>query len=115
MGLFPGRADWEAARRTAGLVTSQHDDMHAGELETSLLLYAFSQLVGDSQPDADHSAPTRPHLLLLGMAGYSATGVIGSPSLATADKGKRVVASLVESFAAQLQLMTKSSLKEGAS
>jgi creatinine amidohydrolase len=115
MGLFPGRADWEAARRTAGLVTSQHDDMHAGELETSLLLHAFSQLVGDSQPDADHSAPARPHLLLLGMAGYSATGVIGSPSLATADKGKLVVESLVASFAAQLQVLNEPPAKKGAS
>lgn len=40
MALFPSGADWTRARQAAGLVTSNHEDMHAGELETSILLHA---------------------------------------------------------------------------
>jgi creatinine amidohydrolase len=115
MGLFPSRADWEAARLAAGLDTTEHEDMHAGELETSLVLYAFPELVTDGYRDADHSASDRRHLLMLGMAGYSASGVIGSPSLATVDKGKRVAESLVGSFAVHMQLLTRPSASEGVS
>jgi tetratricopeptide (TPR) repeat protein len=32
MTLFPGRDDWNHARLDAGLATTSHDDMHAGEL-----------------------------------------------------------------------------------
>jgi creatinine amidohydrolase len=38
MALFPARDDWHAARHAAGLATDSHSDMHAGELETSILL-----------------------------------------------------------------------------
>ncbi|MGH3678890.1 MAG: creatininase family protein [Natronosporangium sp.] len=48
---------------------------------------------------ADHDAPHRPHLLSLGMRSYTDTGVIGKPSLATAEKGKAVLDSLVDGFA----------------
>src|SRR3954464_4544222 len=37
--LFPGRADWDRARADAGVSSTGHSDMHAGELETSLLLH----------------------------------------------------------------------------
>ncbi len=38
-------------------------------------------------------------LLTLGMAGYTKSGVIGRPSLGTADKGHAFLASPVRSFA----------------
>ncbi|HEX2033440.1 MAG TPA: creatininase family protein, partial [Chloroflexota bacterium] len=40
MVFFPTHEDWAAARTAAGLVSSGEDDMHAGELETSMLLAA---------------------------------------------------------------------------
>ena len=40
VGLYPSRADWTEARQAAGISSSNHDDMHAGELETSVLLAA---------------------------------------------------------------------------
>jgi creatinine amidohydrolase len=107
MSLFPGRADWELARHEAGLATSQHDDMHAGELETSLLLHAHPELVHPAYADADRIVPERPHLLTIGIQGYSNTGVIGSPSLATAQKGKLAAESLVGSFASHLRVLTE--------
>jgi creatinine amidohydrolase/Fe(II)-dependent formamide hydrolase-like protein len=45
MALFPARDDWNDARRGAGLTTDNHSDMHAGELETSILLHAFPDVV----------------------------------------------------------------------
>jgi creatinine amidohydrolase len=102
--LFPTRADWDTARQAAGLETSAHDDMHAGELEVSLLLHAWPHLVGADYKSADHVAE-RPLLLVRGVAGYSETGVIGRPSLGSAEKGRAVLASLTQSFAAHLQLL----------
>lgn len=95
MALFPGSADWRNARAAADLTTDQHDDMHAGELETSILLHALPEVVRPSYQNADHEAPDRPHLLTLGMRAYTPTGVIGRPSLATAEKGKAVLDYLV--------------------
>ncbi len=102
MALFPGAAEWVAARRAAGIETSDQSDMHAGELETSLLLHARPDLVRPGYETADRLADDRPHLLTLGMAAYTESGVIGRPSLASAAKGRAVLDSLVESFAGHL-------------
>jgi creatinine amidohydrolase len=80
--------------------------MHAGEIETSLLLHLSPHLVGDGYRDADHLAD-RPDLLLLGMRGYTTSGVIGQPSLATADKGKAILDSLSATFARTLRLLQR--------
>lgn len=39
IALFLQGPEWEEARSEAGVQTSNHDDMHAGEAETSILLY----------------------------------------------------------------------------
>jgi creatinine amidohydrolase len=99
MSLFPTNEDWASARATAGLMTTDHEDMHAGELETSILLYAVSDLVRPGYITGDHVANERSALLTLGMKAYSASGIIGRPSLASAAKGKELLASFVTSFA----------------
>lgn len=104
MALYPRREDWETARREAELDSSSHDDMHAGEIETSLLLHLCPELVRDSHRAADHRTE-RPDLLVVGMRGYTETGVIGAPSLATASKGKAVLDSLTASFASSLAVL----------
>jgi creatinine amidohydrolase len=103
--LFPGRDDWQAAREYAGMATNGHDDMHGGELETSVLLHAHPELVRDSYATADHEASHRLHLLVTGMAAYTTTGIIGRPSLATAAKGKAALDCLVVSFADHLKII----------
>jgi creatinine amidohydrolase/Fe(II)-dependent formamide hydrolase-like protein len=45
---------------------------------------------------ADHEAASRRHLLTLGMAAYTTSGVIGRPSLGTAEKGKALLDSLTQ-------------------
>lgn len=104
MALYPGRDDWEAARQQAGLASSSHDDMHAGEIETSLLLHLCPELVRDGFEGADHVAERR-DLLLLGMKAYTSSGVIGRPSQASAAKGQTVLQSLTESFAGTLAVL----------
>ena len=97
LALYPGRDVWERARNAAGLESTGHDDMHAGELETSLLLHLWPDQVGASYRSEDHVVD-RPHLLIRGMAGYTKTGVIGRPSLATSKKGEQVLRSLTSDF-----------------
>ncbi|MFD0378913.1 creatininase family protein [Streptomyces sp. NPDC127112] len=102
MSLFPQGREWNRAREHAGLSSNAHDDMHAGEIETSILLHSEPALVRPGYEEADHDASDRPFLLTLGMKEYTKSGVIGFPSQATAEKGKAVLASLTASFADHL-------------
>ncbi|GAA2079723.1 creatininase family protein [Actinomadura alba] len=105
MALFPSVEAWAKARSAAGIVTSADDDMHAGELETSLLLHAHPDLVRPGYASSDHLAADREHLLTLGMAAYTESGVVGRPSLASAEKGRDALASLVGSFGETLSVL----------
>jgi creatinine amidohydrolase len=87
VGLYPSREDWADARTAANITSSNHDDMHAGELETSILLAAYPTSVRDGWNTADHHAPDRRYLTSLGISAYTDTGVIGQPSQATKEKG----------------------------
>jgi creatinine amidohydrolase len=107
MALFPTGGDWAEARKSAGLVTSNHEDMHAGELEKSILLHAHPELVRDGYQTADWVVDDRRHLLTTGMSEYTQSGVIGRPSLASAEKGKAVLASLVDRFASVLEILRR--------
>ncbi|WP_330318729.1 creatininase family protein [Streptomyces platensis] len=98
MALFPGSADWDTARTRAGVETPSHTDMHAGEVETSILLYAHPELVKEGYESADCVADDRKQLLTLGMSAYTESGVIGRPSLASARKGQELLAGLTEAF-----------------
>ncbi len=105
MTLFPTNRDWDRARAAAGMTTSAHEDMHAGEFETSVLLHTWPAVVRAGNETADWTADERPHLLSLGMAPYTSSGIIGRPSLGTAEKGKLALTSLVESFGEHLRIL----------
>lgn len=102
MALFPHRDDWDHARKAGGLTTSGHEDMHGGELETSILLYASPESVRPGFEDADFVVPDRTHLHLVGMTGYTESGLIGRPSLATPEKGRLALADLAQRFEGHL-------------
>jgi creatinine amidohydrolase len=104
MALLPHRDDWEQARKVGGLVTSNHEDMHGGELETSILLHATPDQVRDGADD--WVAPERTHLHEIGVGEYSRSGIIGRPSLASADKGRLVLDELVRLAKAHLNHLT---------
>ncbi|MGW2257614.1 creatininase family protein [Streptomyces sp. NPDC004749] len=105
MALFPGSADWADARDRAGVQTSSQSDMHAGEVETAILLHAQPELVRPGYENSDFLADERKHLLTLGMPAYTESGVIGRPSLGSAAKGKELLAGLVESFGDYFSLL----------
>jgi creatinine amidohydrolase len=105
MALFPTSADWDDARADAGVETSNHEDMHGGEAETSILLYRFPDLVRPGFEDADHVANDRRHLLVDGMRAYTTSGIIGRPSLATAEKGERLLAAFSRLFKDHLAVL----------
>ncbi|MGL5867185.1 MAG: creatininase family protein [Dermatophilaceae bacterium] len=106
MIVFPGRTDWGTARSAAQLTSDASADMHGGEGETSLLLHGAPHLVRDGWQNADHEAPERPDLLLLGIRGYTPTGIIGTPSAATADKGRVMLDALTAAFAPHLTVLS---------
>jgi creatinine amidohydrolase len=97
--LFPRSEDWTDARRAAGVITSNHEDMHGGEAETSILLATAPETVRSDYHDADFTIDERRNLLTIGIRAYSESGVIGRPSLATAEKGRL----LLEAFSAQFK------------
>jgi creatinine amidohydrolase len=107
MALFPAGLDWHQARVDAGMETSSHEDMHAGELETSILLSAMPHVVRPGYETGDWLADDRRHLLTLGVSEYTKSGVIGRPSAATAEKGTAALASLVRSFADTLSVLER--------
>ncbi|WCD87241.1 Putative mycofactocin system creatinine amidohydrolase family protein MftE [Streptomyces xanthophaeus] len=107
VSLFPLGPDWDRARDHAGLVSDRHADMHAGEIETSILLHAAPELVRDGFIDADHDGGPRPFLLVQGVGAYTSSGVIGYPSHATAEKGKAVLESLRSGFVAHLDALSE--------
>ncbi len=102
MALFPHRDDWEHCRKAGGLVTGNHEDMHGGELEVSILLHVAPELVREGYQDDDCIADERTHLHIVGMAGYTESGMIGRPSLATREKGELVLAALTDTFGRHL-------------
>ncbi|MEU7427644.1 creatininase family protein [Streptomyces sp. NPDC040750] len=108
MALFPAAEDWEEARERAGVVTSLLTDMHAGEIETSILLHAHPEFIRPGHESTDFTADDRRHLLTVGMSAYTESGVIGRPSLGSAEKGKELLASLAESFAPYFASVTSS-------
>lgn len=91
VGLYPSRDDWAEARHAAGISSNNHDDMHAGELETSILLAAHPAYLRDGWQSSDHTASDRRYLTTLGMSAYTTSGVIGYPSRANAEKGHMVL------------------------
>jgi creatinine amidohydrolase len=106
VALFPVHEDRARARVDAELESSSAEDMHGGEFEVSLLLHGAPHLVSDGIDQDDHSAPNRPHLLTLGMAGYTTNGIIGQPSLASAAKGKALLDSLSAAARTHLEAIT---------
>lgn len=110
MALYPSRVDWDEARVAAGMETTAHEDMHAGEIEASILLAAWPEYLGDgwqkAWSDDDHLADDRRHLLTHGMAAYTESGIIGRPSLATEAKGQVALQILGQNAVEVVEILT---------
>lgn len=106
IGLYPSREDWTEARAAAAITSSSHDDMHAGELETSILLATHPDYLRDGWVADDHSATDRRYLTTLGIGAYTTTGVIGYPSKATEAKGHTALDHLGRNAATLIDILT---------
>jgi creatinine amidohydrolase len=104
MALFPDSPGWKAATAAAGIQTSTSSDMHAGEIETSVLLHTDPALVRPGYAAGDHLADDRDRMLSVGLAPYTDSGVVGRPSLASAAKGEALLASFTATFGQVLAL-----------
>lgn len=103
MLLYPTSYDWKTARTAAGCVTDNHQDMHAGEAETSILLAVAPDRVRPGWQAADHEVDDRSLLTLFGMERFTETGVIGRPSEASAEKGQALLEALVAGLSRPLK------------
>jgi creatinine amidohydrolase len=106
LGVYPSRDDWTEARQAGGITSTNHDDMHAGELETSILLAAHPAYVREGWQSSDHSATDRRYLTTLSISAYTTSGVIGYPSRANADKGHLVLNHLGQAAGKLITLLT---------
>ncbi|MEB3029955.1 mycofactocin biosynthesis peptidyl-dipeptidase MftE [[Mycobacterium] nativiensis] len=87
------------ARDVAWLACAAQDaDAHAGHTETSLLLYLSPDEVRISQARPGNRAPLAellPAMRRGGVAAVSAVGVLGDPTTASAEEGRRTFAEMV--------------------
>lgn len=100
--MCPARQHWQAAMDYAGVESTISEDMHGGEVETSILLHSMPEVVKKNEI-ADHDAPDRPLLTLYGMRHYTETGVIGFPSRASREKGGALLEKMAEVIGAEIE------------
>ncbi|MBZ0224046.1 MAG: creatininase family protein [Dokdonella sp.] len=93
--ISPTRQHWQAAMSFAGVEKTVSEDMHGGEVETSILMYAMPEVVRHDEIE-DWEATERPLLTLFGMRHYTKSGIIGFPSKATPEKGRLLVGKMAE-------------------
>jgi creatinine amidohydrolase len=102
--LIPSARQWNMDRKRPHLLlvdfysglSDKGDNLHAGEIETSMMLHLEPERVGANKPDDFVPEWSRADLTHFGMRGISPTGVWGRPSRATAEKGARWFAEAVE-------------------
>lgn len=82
---------------------------HADEIETSMMLYIAPQTVDMKKAVKDYSKQGRGGLTRNpnGPGTYSKTGIWGDPTLATKEKGKLLVDTLVENIVKQINELKK--------
>jgi creatinine amidohydrolase len=78
---------------------SLRDDLHAGRVETSLLLALHPELVRHERAVAGPGSVTMSDLVRYGVQAVSPTGVLGDPTGASADEGRRLFAALADQLA----------------
>jgi creatinine amidohydrolase len=89
------------------------DNLHAGEVETSMMLHLAPERVRMDKPEDFVPEWSRADLTHFGMRGISPTGVWGYPSRGTAEKGAKWFAEAVE-YSVQRIRSLKQAFKRGA-
>jgi len=81
------------------------DNLHAGEMETSMMLYLSAERVRSDKPADFVPKWSRADLTHLGMKGISPTGVWGYPSRANAEKGEKWFAESIEYSVERIRIL----------
>ena len=79
--------------------TEKAVDSHAGRTETSLMLHLRPDSVRQHLAEAGNTAPISdlmPYMVVGGVRSVSVNGVLGDPTGATADEGRRLFRSIVD-------------------
>jgi creatinine amidohydrolase len=85
-------------------VSEQQGGTHADEMETSMMLYIAPEVVDMSKAANDYHPGPGPLSRAPGGPGtYSATGIYGSATLATREKGQFVVEALVKALVGEIE------------
>jgi creatinine amidohydrolase len=92
-------------------ISKQEGGTHADEIETSMMLVIAPETV-DMQKAVKDYHPGKGPLTRTPNAGgtYSATGIWGDPTLATKEKGERVVRALADAIARDVEELRKAAL-----
>ncbi len=104
------RLDGEGKRCAAFSVSPRNGDAHAGRTETSLLLHLDPSCVRSELAEPGEGRPLRGLLERLqteGVRAVSPNGVLGDPSGATADEGRRLFEESVAGCTAMLDVLLK--------
>jgi creatinine amidohydrolase len=88
-------------------VRQQEGGTHADEIETSMMLYIDPSLVDMSKAAKDYHSQGTGGLTRdpKGPGTYSPTGIWGDATLATREKGRRVVEAMVEGMLAEIEAL----------
>lgn len=88
-------------------VSEQPGGTHADEIETSMMLYMAPEMVDMSKAVRDWAPKTKPGFSRTpdGPGHYSATGVWGDATLATREKGEKVVEHMVAGILAEIEAL----------
>ena len=89
----------------------KHVDLHAGEVETSVMLALDPELVGKKRVDFIPALP-RPALDMYSLKKITPSGVWGAPSLATAAKGRRLVELMVRNTTEYIRTWVRRARKD---
>lgn len=95
-------------------LSEQPGGTHADEIETSMMLYIAPETVDMSKAVRDWAPKTKPGFSRTpdGPGHYSRTGIWGDPTLATRDKGERVVEHMVSGILADIERLRAEGLPE---
>ena len=92
----------ELGDEVSHILESAHEEQHAGELETSMMLHLAPEQVGDER--VDHVPDVDPvYFDYTPMKEFCPDGVWGRPSLATAEKGEKLLAAMVARTTARIE------------
>jgi creatinine amidohydrolase len=119
--LIPTARQWNMDKKIPHLLLVEFfsglsdtgDNLHAGEVETSMMLHLAPERVRTDKPEDFVPEWSRADLTHFGMRGISPTGVWGYPSRGTAEKGAKWFAEAVE-YSVQRIRSLKQAFKRGA-